>query len=80
MNLKEKVRKGDIIGYRINLVRVLSVDDDGCLIKGPYGETQKIDWEDVEKYNPELCIDDVGLAPARTFSEFIKRLFSGVKL
>lgn len=51
---KKKIKKGDVICYRPNLVRVLKVEDDGVIIKGPYGEVQKIDWEDVAQYNRNL--------------------------
>ena len=64
--VKKNVEKGDYICYRPNLVKVLKVEDDGVwisseaesgvpVIKGPYGEEQKIDWEDVVEYNRDLC-------------------------
>lgn len=42
-----------VIAYRVSLYTVLSVEDDGCLCKGPYGEEQVIDWEDISYYNQE---------------------------
>lgn len=51
---KYPVVKGDVICYRPNLVRVMSVEENGCLVRGPYGETQFIDWEDVLYYNKNL--------------------------
>ena len=48
---KFPVKKGDVICYRPNLVRVLKVEEDGLWIKDPYGVEQKIDWEDYHHYN-----------------------------
>lgn len=48
---REKLKKGMVICYRPNLVRVLRVSPQGVDIRGPYGEEQTIDWEDVEYYN-----------------------------
>lgn len=45
------VKVGDMIQYRVNIVEVLKVEDDGVWVRGPYGEEQKIDWEDVKEYN-----------------------------
>lgn len=42
---------GDIICYRPNLVEVLGVGPEKIVIKGPYGEVQDIDWDDVREYN-----------------------------
>ena len=50
---KFPLRKGDIICYRSHLGKVLEVDAEGVLIKGPY-TTQKIDWEDVQYYNKDI--------------------------
>lgn len=52
-----KLQKGDVICYRANLVRVKEVDKTGAVVKGPYGEVQKIDWEDILQYNPEILDD-----------------------
>ena len=69
--IKNKLSEGDIICYRVNLVRVITVEDDGCWIEGPYGEQQKIDWEDVDRYNPNLATRN----PAKTISAYIRYLF-----
>lgn len=52
--VKKKVHKGDIICYRVNLVEVLSRYGEKLWIRGPYGEEQHIDWEDVVEYNRDL--------------------------
>ena len=51
------IKKGDIINYRVNLVRVLQVLKDGAWVEGPYGEVQNIDWEDIQEYNPDFYDD-----------------------
>ena len=51
MKTKHPVKKGDFICYRPNIVKVLKVEEDGLWIRGPYGEEQKIDWEDYYQYN-----------------------------
>lgn len=51
------IKKGDMIQYRVNFVRVLQVLKDGAWVEGPYGEVQKIDWEDIQKYNPDFYDD-----------------------
>lgn len=51
------IKKGDIIAYRVNLVRVLQVLKTGAWVEGPYGEVQTIDWEDIQKYNPDFYDD-----------------------
>lgn len=52
--VKKRVKEGYLIGYRPNLVLVQKVLEEGVQIKGPYGETQVIDWEDVVEYNRDL--------------------------
>lgn len=52
--LKKHLKKGDIICYRVNLVKILKIDDDGCLVRGHYGEEQHIDWDDIREYNREF--------------------------
>ena len=52
--IKRVIRVGDIICYRPNLVKVLTVEEDGCWIRDGYGLEQKIDWEDIDMYNPRL--------------------------
>ncbi len=52
--VKKEVQEGDFINYRPNLVRVQKVLEKGVQIKGPYGETQVMDWEDVVEYNRDL--------------------------
>ena len=49
--MKTKLHKGDLICYRMGIVRVLNVTDSGAYVRGPYGEEQTIDWEDIEQYN-----------------------------
>lgn len=51
------IKKGDIICYRPNLVKVLQVTKFGAWIEGPYGEVQEIDWEDIQRYNPDFYDD-----------------------
>lgn len=48
MSTRIKLKKGDIINYRMVFVRITKVEEDGVWVKGPYGETQKLDWEDVK--------------------------------
>lgn len=50
------IEVGDLINYRVNLVRVLEIQKDGVYVQGPYGEEQLVDWEDVKQYNPDLDI------------------------
>lgn len=52
--VKKKVYVGKIICYRPNLVEIKEVCEDGVVIEDPYGVVQKIDWEDVVEYNPDL--------------------------
>lgn len=75
--IKSKVHPGDIICYRPNLVRVLTVEEDGCWIRGPYGEEQKIDWEDVDYYNPKLKEEAEEELP-KSFSQYLNKLFQQV--
>lgn len=51
MKNRTKIRKGDIICYRMGLVKVLKVLEEGLEVRGAYGVEQTIDWEDVETYN-----------------------------
>lgn len=51
------IKKGDIISYRVNLVKVLQVLKSGAWVEGPYGEVQEIDWEDIQEYNPDFYDD-----------------------
>lgn len=48
------IQKGDIICYRMGLVKVLQVLKNGAWVEGPYGEVQTIDWEDIQQYNPNF--------------------------
>lgn len=48
------IKKGDMIQYRVNFVKVLQVLKSGAWVEGPYGEVQNIDWEDIQKYNPDF--------------------------
>lgn len=45
------IQKGDVICYRMGLVKVLQVSKDGAEVEGPYGVVQTIDWEDIQQYN-----------------------------
>lgn len=49
-----KLHVGDLINYRIGLVKVLKIEDDGVVVKGDGGLEQKLDWEDVKQYNPRV--------------------------
>lgn len=51
------IKKGDIINYRVNQVKVLQVLKSGAWVEGPYGEVQAIDWEDIQEYNPDFYDD-----------------------
>lgn len=51
---KLRIKKGDVICYRPNLVKVLNISEEGVYIRGPYGEEQTIDWEDVQMHNRDL--------------------------
>lgn len=48
------IQKGDVICYRMSIVEVLQVLKNGAWVKGPYGEVQTIDWEDIQQYNPNF--------------------------
>lgn len=48
------IKEGMLIAYRMNFVTVLRIEMDGVWVKDPYGVEQKLDWEDVEKYNPGI--------------------------
>lgn len=48
------IQEGMLIAYRMNFVTVLRIEEDGVWVKDLYGVKQKLDWEDVEKYNPEI--------------------------
>lgn len=48
------IREGMLIAYRMNFVTVKSIKEDGAWVIGPYGEEQKLDWEDIEQYNPGI--------------------------
>ena len=48
------IKKGDMIQYRVNLVKVLQVLKTGAWVEGPYGEVQTIDWDDIKQYNPDF--------------------------
>jgi len=48
------IQKGDVICYRMSIVEVLQVLKNGAWIKGPYGEVQTIDWDDIKQYNPHF--------------------------
>lgn len=79
--IKNRVKPGDIICYRPNLVRVLTVEEDGCWIRGPYGEEQKIDLEDVDLYNPRLkdeSDEESDEGHPQSFSQYLNNLFQGV--
>lgn len=52
--VKKKVHKGDSICYRSNIVEVLYRRGEKLRVRGPYGEEQSIDWEDVVDYNRDL--------------------------
>ena len=51
--IRQNIQLDDIICYRSHLVKILIIEDDGCLVQGPYCE-QKIDWEDIDTYNSEI--------------------------
>ena len=51
--IKQNIQLDDIICYRSHLAKILIIEDDGCIIQGPYCE-QKIDWEDIDQYNPDI--------------------------
>ena len=51
--IKGNIQIDDIICYRSHLAKILIIEDDGCWIQGPYCE-QKIDWEDIDFYNPRI--------------------------
>lgn len=58
-----ELQVGDIICYRMGLVRVLGMDDEHISITDPYGVEQVIDWDDVHQYNPNIkkpCFDENG--------------------
>ena len=74
--LKDAVRVGDIICYRPNLVKILSIEDDGCWIKDCYGLEQKIDWEDIDQYNPKLVDEE----PVQSFAGYLNNLFKSAAL
>lgn len=48
------IQEGMLIAYRMNFVTVLRLEEDGVWVRDPYGVRQKLDWEDVEKYNPGI--------------------------
>lgn len=48
------IQEGMLIAYRMNFVTVLRIEEDGVWVRDPYGVKQKLDWEDVEKYNPGI--------------------------
>ena len=51
--IKGNLQLDDMICYRSHVVRILIIEDDGCWVQGPYCE-QKIDWEDIDLYNPDI--------------------------
>lgn len=51
--IRRNIQIDDIICYRSHLVKIYVIEDDGCWVQGPYCE-QKIDWEDIDAYNPDI--------------------------
>ena len=51
--IKGNLQLDDMICYRSHVARILIIEDDGCWVQGPYCE-QKIDWEDIDLYNPDI--------------------------
>ena len=51
--IRRNIQIDDIICYRSHLVKIYVIEDDGCWVQGPYCE-QKIDWEDIDTYNPDI--------------------------
>lgn len=57
-------------------MKILKVEDDGCWIRDCYGLEQKIDWEDIDQYNPKLVEEE----PVQSFAGYLNNLFKSAAL
>ena len=79
--IRQNLRLDDMICYRSHVAKILTIEDDGCWIQGPYCE-QKIDWEDIDYYNPEIKnfelveVSDEDQGFAGYLNRVFKRVFS----
>ena len=76
--IKQNIQLDDIICYRSHLAKILIIEDDGCIIQGPYCE-QKIDWEDIDTYNPEIkdyeSVEAEEMEEDKGFAGYLNNLF-----